>query len=60
VAPTQGIVKGPRNHKEHMVQYWLRLPLFVDDSSKVAMLLCFDYFLPASERLEDQRWAAGA
>ena len=25
--PTQGIVRGPRVNKEHLVQYWIRLPL---------------------------------
>jgi len=58
--PTQGIIRGPRIHKEHLVQYWLKLPLCSDDSGQIKILLCYDYFMPASERLEDQRLAAGA
>jgi hypothetical protein len=58
--PTQGILKGPRSHKEHMVQYWLKLPLRTADGDGVGMVLCYDYFMPASERLEEQRMAAGA
>lgn len=58
--PTQGIIRGPRSHKEHLVQYWLKLPLSTDESHKIKILLCFDYFMPASERHEDHRIAAGA
>jgi hypothetical protein len=58
--PTQGILRGPRNHKEHLVQYWLKLPLCAENSDQIKILLCYDYFMPASERLEDQRLAAGA
>lgn len=50
--PTQGVLKGPRNHKEHLVQYWLKLPLADAAGTKVAMLLCYDNFVPATERLE--------
>ncbi len=50
--PTQGVLKGPRNHKEHLVQYWLKLPLADASGIKVAMLLCYDNFVPATERLE--------
>lgn len=50
--PTQGILQAPRHHKEHMVQYWMKLPLADQTGSRVAMLLCYDSFVPASERLE--------
>lgn len=50
--PTQGVVKGPRLNKEHMVQYWLRLPLRTTGPS-VGMVLCFDYFMAASDRLDE-------
>lgn len=46
--PTQGIVRGPRIHKEHLVQYWLRLPLSTS-SAGVGMVLCYDHFLVASD-----------
>lgn len=50
--PTQGVVKGPRLHKEHMVQYWLRLPLRLAGTG-VGMVLCFDYFMSATDRLDE-------
>jgi hypothetical protein len=46
--PTQGILRGPQVNKEHVVQYWLRLPLRTL-SDTVGMVLCYDYFVPASE-----------
>jgi PAS domain len=58
--PTQGILRGPCHQKEHLIQYWLRLPLTTQGNDVVNMVLCYDYFMPASERLEDQRLAAGA
>ena len=51
--PTQGVVKGPRLHKEHMVQYWLRLPLRYLGAG-VGMVLCFDYFMSAADRLDEE------
>jgi hypothetical protein len=45
--PTQGIVRGPRVNKEHLVQYWLKLPLAHADKPGIAMILCLDYFLSA-------------
>lgn len=51
--PTQGVVRGPQVHKEHVVQYWLKLPLRTPDR-KVGMILCYDYFVPASELAQDQ------
>jgi len=47
--PTQGIVRGPRVNKEHLVQYWLKLPLSCHRYSGVGMLLCLDYFQSAAE-----------
>jgi hypothetical protein len=46
--PTQGILQGPMLGKEHVVQYWLKLPLRTT-SDAVSMLLCYDYFVPVSE-----------
>ena len=46
--PTQGVLRGPKIDKEHVVQYWLKLPLR-STSDKVGMVLCYDYFVPASE-----------
>lgn len=51
--PTQGIVRGPRVNKEHLVQYWLRLPLAAPDGG-VHMVLGLDYFLSVIEDEERQ------
>lgn len=45
--PTQGVIRGPRVNKEHLVQYWLKLPLGRSGSAGVGMLLCLDHFQPA-------------
>lgn len=47
--PSQGVVIAPRQHKEHLVQYWLRLPLQAV-AGRVGMVLCYDYFMSATER----------
>jgi hypothetical protein len=56
--PSQGIVRGPLLNKEHLVQYWIRLPLADASGERVAMLICLDYFLSAMD--EEQRLAQGA
>ena len=50
--PTQGIVRGPRLNKEHLVQYWIKLPLADGDGEPVKMVLGLDYFLSA---MDDER-----
>jgi hypothetical protein len=52
--PTQGIVRGPRLNKEHLVQYWLRLPLAAPDGRRIGMILGLDYFLSGLEHDERQ------
>jgi PAS domain len=47
--PTQGVLRGPRVHKEHLVQYWLKLPL-TNGGMQVGMLLCFDSFQSAIDQ----------
>jgi hypothetical protein len=56
--PSQGVVIAPRQHKEHLVQYWLRLPLR-SEAGKVGMVLCYDYFMSATER-PDAEFAVSA
>jgi hypothetical protein len=56
--PTQGVVIGPRQEKEHLVQYWLRLPLS-DNAKRVAMVLCYDHFMSAADA-QDEGLAATA
>ncbi len=46
--PAQGMVRGPRESKDHLVQFWLRLPL-ADDGEKVNMILCYDAFVASAE-----------
>jgi hypothetical protein len=46
--PAQGAVRGPRTQKEHLVQFWLKLPLTVN-GERVGMILCYDAFIPAAE-----------
>ena len=31
---TQGVDRGPRTHKEHLVQYWLKLPIASETGQK--------------------------
>jgi hypothetical protein len=57
--PTQGVIRGPRLHKEHLVQYWLKLPL-ATESGDVGMLLCYDYFQSASDDISEVALAAMA
>lgn len=47
--PTQGVIRGPRVNKEHLVQYWLKLPLCRPDGTGIGMILCLDYFLSAMD-----------
>ncbi|MCA3561518.1 MAG: PAS domain-containing protein [Aestuariivirga sp.] len=55
--PTQGIVRGPRVNKEHLVQYWVRLPLASPGGAGIRMILGIDYFLSG---LEDEQRQASA
>jgi hypothetical protein len=45
--PTQGILRGPLVNKEHLVQYWIKLPLADPATGAVTMVLGLDYFLSA-------------
>lgn len=47
--PTQGVLKGPRLLKDHLVQHWLRLPLGGTNTDRAEMILGHDHFeaLPA-------------
>lgn len=50
--PSQGVMVGPRSNKEHLVQYWLRLPLSVA-GRRTGMILCHDAFLVATGLNDD-------
>ena len=45
--PMQGAVKGPVVDRDHVVLFWMRLPLG-DDGSVVNKVLCHDVTLPVS------------
>ena len=46
--PAQGVIRGPGAEKEHLVQFWLRLPMSTT-GSRPDMLLCHDAVVPAEE-----------
>ena len=45
--PMQGAVKGPVVDRDHVVLFWMRLPLG-DDGARVNKVLCHDVTLPVS------------
>ena len=57
--PAQGIVRSPLAGKDHLVQFWLRLPLS-EDGERVTMILSYDAFVPVSKaaRMSDAAAAA--
>jgi hypothetical protein len=57
--PAQGVVRGPMVNKEHVVQYWMKLPLRTT-SDAVGMVLCYDHFVPASEIMQDEDFRISA
>ncbi len=46
--PAQGVVRGSGEHKEHLAQFWIKLPLS-EDGKNVSMILSYDMFLPVSQ-----------
>jgi hypothetical protein len=46
--PAQGVIRCPRATKEHLVQFWLKLPLAGDGVERPAMILCLDTCVPAT------------
>lgn len=49
--PMQGAVKGPVVDRDHIVLFWMRLPLS-DDNTLVNKILCHDVALPVSVAYE--------
>lgn len=45
--PMQGAIKGPLVSRDHVILFWLRLPLS-DDGVRVDRILCYDISMPAS------------
>ena len=46
--PAQGVVRSLRASKDHLVHFWLRLPLLTD-GPQAAMILGYDTSVPVSE-----------
>jgi len=46
--PMQGAIKSPRITKDHLVQFWLRMPFSANDGS-IRQLLGFDICIPAAD-----------
>ena len=46
--PAQGAVRAPRPSKDHLVQFWLRLPLAAT-CGRPRMILCHDEIISVSE-----------
>ena len=46
--PMQGAIKSPRITKDHLVQFWLRLPFAAPDGS-IRQVLGFDACIPAAD-----------
>lgn len=45
--PAQGILRGPEQSRDHLVQYWIRLPLAVDGIGP-KLIFGFDKCIPVS------------
>jgi hypothetical protein len=46
--PLHGVVKGPAQGRDHVVLFWLRLPLS-EDGARVDRILCYDVAAPTPE-----------
>lgn len=46
--PAQGVIRGPSAEKEHLAQFWLRLPLATGED-RPGMILCHDAVIPAED-----------
>ena len=46
--PLHGVVKGPAQGRDHIVLFWLRLPLS-EDGERVDRILCYDVAGPLSD-----------
>lgn len=46
--PLHGVVKGPAQGRDHIVLFWLRLPLS-EDGERVDRILCYDVAAPMPE-----------
>lgn len=45
--PASGVVRGPARDRDHIVLFWLRLPLS-EDGGRVDRILCYDVLAPSA------------
>ena len=53
LSPAQGVIRAPAASQDHLVQFWLRLPLGTT-AGKLEMILGLDLFVLATEMAEQQ------
>lgn len=53
LSPAQGVIRAPSDGQDHLVQFWLRLPLG-SAAGQLEMVLGLDLFVPATEMAEQQ------
>lgn len=54
-SPLSGVVRGPAKGRDHIVLFWLRLPLS-EEGGRVDRILCYDVAAPcASEPVQPER-----
>jgi len=46
--PAQGILRGPEQSRDHLVQFWIRLPLAINGAGP-KLILGFDKCIPVSD-----------
>jgi len=51
--PAQGILRGPEQSRDHLVQFWLRLPLAIDGVGP-RLILGLDKCIPVSDASSSQ------
>ena len=54
--PLHGVVRGPAKDRDHVVLFWLRLPLS-EDGGRVDRILCYDVAGPTETRALTERGA---
>ena len=57
--PAQGVLRGPEQSRDHLVQFWMRLPLGNTDG-KANMILGYDICVPVSRTKNESPVAAAA
>jgi len=56
-APAHGVIRGPATGRDHIVLFWLRLPLS-DDGGRVDRILCLDTAGPNAAETDSKAFTA--